>query len=123
MAGVFALGNTPRGSKDPFGLRRAALGVVRILLECELELDLRNIVECAVNLQPGDMDVSRDLFDFIVERLRSFYVDRPDVSAEIFDAVLHADNAGSVLLPDFDQRIQADRQKHAGCRAMLGNFA
>lgn len=107
LAGVFALGKKPGGSKDPFGLRRAALGVVRILLECELELDLRNIVECAVNLQPGDIDVSRDLFDFIVERLRSFYVGQPDVSAEIFDAVLHAGNAGSVLLPDFDQRIQA----------------
>ena len=107
LAGVFALGKKPGGSKDPFGLRRAALGVVRILLECELELDLRNIVECAVNLQPGDMDVRRDLFDFIVERLRSFYVDRPNVSAEIFEAVLHAGNAGRVLLPDFDQRIQA----------------
>ena len=107
LAGVFALGKKPGGSKDPFGLRRAALGVVRILLECELELDLRNIVECAVKLQPGDTDVSRDLFDFIVERLRSFYVDRPDVSAEIFDAVLHAGNAGSLLLPDFDRRIQA----------------
>ena len=111
LAGVFSLGKKPSGSKDPFGLRRAALGVVRILLECELELDLKNIVQCAVNLQPAGKlvsdDVGGDLFDFIVDRLRSFYVDRPDVSTEIFDAVLYADNAGSVLLPDFDKRIKA----------------
>jgi len=111
LAGIFALGKKPGGSKDPFGLRRAALGVVRIMLECGLELELRNIVECAVNLQPADLpggvNVGRDLFDFIVERLRSFYLDRPDVSPEMFDAVLHASNVGNVLLPDFDQRIKA----------------
>jgi glycyl-tRNA synthetase beta chain len=111
LAGVFSIGKKPSGSKDPFGLRRAALGVVRILLECELELDLKSAVQHAVSLQPADQpvkdDVSRELFEFIVDRLRSFYVDRPDVSIEIFDAVLHAENFGSLLLPDFERRIQA----------------
>jgi glycyl-tRNA synthetase beta chain len=111
LAGIFSLGKKPSGSKDPFGLRRAALGIVRILLECQLELDLKNIVQCAVNLQPAGKlasdDVSDALFDFIIDRLRSFYVDRPDVSTEIFEAVLHADNVGGLLLPDFDQRIHA----------------
>ncbi len=111
LAGIFLLGKRPSGSKDPFGLRRAALGIVRILLECNLELDLKSAVQNAVGLQPADKpvddDISRDLLEFIVDRLRSFYVDRPDVSIEIFDAVLHGENSGGLLLPDFEQRIQA----------------
>jgi len=113
LAGVFVLGKKPTGKKDPFALRRAALGVIRILIECGLELDLRSAIELAVRLQPGD-DAPRDavvdaLDDFIADRLRSFYVERPDVSAEMFDAVNNTRDRLNMPLPDFDQRIAAVR--------------
>jgi len=113
LAGVFALGNKPRGNKDPFGLRRAALGVVRILIECRLEIGLLRAVEAAVRLQPiAGLDqntVVGDLYEFIGDRLRSFYVERPGVSAEVFDAVDNVGNREHAPLADFDQRIDAVR--------------
>ena len=111
LAGVFALGKKPSGNKDPFGLRRAALGVVRILLERNLELGLRDLVKHAVALQPVDKLDTEAVVDalhvFVVDRLRSFYVDRPDVSVEMFDAVDNSIGSNNMPLPDFDQRIQA----------------
>jgi glycyl-tRNA synthetase beta chain len=111
LAGVFALGKKPTGSKDPFGLRRAALGVVRILIECELELGLQQAVVAAVKLQPtDDIDegaVARELHGFIRDRLRSFYVEQADVSAEIFEAVDKTPDQDNTPLVDFDQRIAA----------------
>jgi len=111
LAGVFALGKKPTGNKDPFGLRRAALGVVRILIECKLELGLESAVPAAVSLQPvSDPDkatVAEDLLDFIGDRLRSFYLEQPDVSAEVFEAVDKAPGRHHRPLVDFDQRISA----------------
>lgn len=111
LAGVFALGRKPTGSKDPFGLRRAALGVVRILIESKLELSLESAVHAAVSLQPvSDMDkgaVAEDVLGFIGDRLRSFYVEQADVSTEIFEAVDRARDRQHRPLVDFDQRISA----------------
>jgi glycyl-tRNA synthetase beta chain len=111
LAGVFALGKKPSGKKDPFGLRRAALGVVRILIECRLEIGLRSAIEAAVKLQPvaglGTAAVASELFDFVGDRLRSFYVEQPGVSAEVFDAVDKIGGRNSTPLADFDQRIDA----------------
>src|SRR5690606_2894432 len=53
LSGAFALGSKPSGNRDPFGLRRAALGIVRIILEQELELDLVKLIEYAAGLQPA----------------------------------------------------------------------
>ena len=111
LAGVFALGKKPTGSKDPFGLRRAALGVVRILIESKLELSLESAVNAAVSLQPvSDLDkgaVAEDVLGFIGDRLRSFYVEQADVSAEIFEAVDRGHDRQHRPLVDFDQRISA----------------
>lgn len=113
LAGVFALGKKPTGNKDPFGLRRAALGVVRILIECKLEIGLLGAVEAAVQQQPitglDEKAVISALYGFIGDRLRSFYVERPDVSAEIFDSVDKVDGRDNVPLADFDSRISAVR--------------
>jgi glycyl-tRNA synthetase beta chain len=111
LAGVFALGKKPTGNKDPFGLRRAALGVVRILVECRLEIGLLHAVDVAVGLQPVvrlDKEAAIDaLYSFIGDRLRSFYVEQPGVSAEIFDAVHNVRGRSNIPLADFDQRIDA----------------
>ena len=111
LAGVFALGKKPSGNKDPFGLRRAALGVVRILTECNLDLSPADAIREAVALQPiKDVDhdaVTTDLIAYVGDRLRSYYTDRPEVSAEMFDAVAGNGEPGSIPLPDFEQRMRA----------------
>ena len=52
LAGVFSIGKKPSGNRDPFGLRRAALGIVRILVECAIDIDLGKLIEKAVKAQP-----------------------------------------------------------------------
>ena len=109
LAGVFSIGKKPSGNRDPFGLRRAALGVVRILVECGLDLDLKAMITVAVEIQPaGKIDpreVDELLYTFISERLRRFFLDRDsDLETETFDAVLarHPES-----LVDFERRLRA----------------
>jgi glycyl-tRNA synthetase beta chain len=141
LAGIFAIGEKPTGTKDPFGLRRAALGVQRILIEKALDLDLRRYIDlalCGVRADiertgaaaatagtaaqaaqaapatdtPADSTAS-ELYDFLMERLRAYYLDsagapplpgQAAVTTEMFDAVLAA-RPGSPL--DFDARLKA----------------
>ena len=109
LAGVFSLGKKPSGNRDPFGLRRAALGVVRILIECGIDLDLRSLVGEAVTLQPkGKLDagdVAEETHSFITERLRRYFLDGDtSLATETFDAVRA--RAPSSLV-DFQLRLQA----------------
>ena len=89
LCGAFAAGKKPSGNRDPFGLRRAALGFVRIVVEGGLDLDLPELVDAGLALQPAEADggVAGELYDFIVDRLRSWYLDRGLYTAEIFEAV------------------------------------
>jgi hypothetical protein len=79
LAGVFALGKRPTGNKDPFGLRRAALGLLRILVEDGVDLDLPALLARAIALQPAAVKdapvLAAELHDFIVERARAWYLD------------------------------------------------
>ncbi len=97
LAGIFAIGQKPSGTKDPFALRRAAIGVLRILLEKRLDLDLRALVQQALAAQPvANPPAAGEVLDFILERLRAFHVDAAAdgrrtsraVSTEMFDAVI-----------------------------------
>ena len=105
LAGIFAIEQRPTGTKDPFGLRRAALGVLRILLECHLDLDLHQLLREAATLQPiRRAGVADEVYDFIAERLRGVLLERAGTSAEMIDAVL----AGRPHSPlDAEARLQA----------------
>lgn len=105
LAGGFAAGLKPTGNKDPFALRRNALGLARTLLEGGHDLLLHDLVERAVALQPAKAaDVgSYDITRFVYDRLRGYYADR-DVASVQFDAV---ENVAHDSLPDFDHRIKA----------------
>jgi glycyl-tRNA synthetase beta chain len=107
LAGGFMAGLRPTGNKDPFALRRNALGLARTLLEGGHDLMLHGLVERAVALQPVQApDVAAyDITQFVYDRLRGYYGDR-GVTAAQFDAVL---NAVHESLPDFDARVQAVR--------------
>ncbi len=106
IAGLFAIGQPPTGSKDPFALRRSAIGVLRILVERKLNLDLLNCIKVAVEgfgfLQPQD-GVAHEVFDFMLERFRTWYQE-DGISSEIFQSV----HALKPTIPlDFHYRILA----------------
>ena len=111
LAGIFAIGQKPTGTKDPFGLRRAAIGALRILVEKKLDLDLQALVTRAVALQPvANPAAATELWEYIVERLRAYFIDPAsaasvaNVTTEMFDAV-RAANPVSPL--DFAARLGA----------------
>jgi glycyl-tRNA synthetase beta chain len=88
LVGIFAIEQRPTGTKDPFGLRRAALGVLRILLEGRLDLDLFALLEQAAAAQPvRKAGVTDEVYDFIAERLRGLLVEEPGTTPEMLDAV------------------------------------
>ena len=158
LTGIFAIGEKPTGAKDPFGLRRAAIGVLRILIETGLDLDLRRFISRAVELALVDVErvrsaaaarkaaaeaektgagggmapsaqkpgqapkpppspdvIAIEVYDYIMERLRAYYLERSDsaaspsiggaaITTEMFDAAL-ATRPASPL--DFDARLKA----------------
>lgn len=88
LAGQFALGNRPTGDRDPLGLRRAALGVLRILLEAEQSLDLQAAVAAALSQQPvtGETESGDALLSFFADRLRGLLADQ-GIGTDVFEAV------------------------------------
>lgn len=104
LAGIFGIGQKPSGTKDPFALRRAAIGVFRIVLERQIDLDLSEIVGKAVSAQPvKTQDTSGEVLAYLQERMRSFYLE-VGYPAESFEAVLAT---GTTRAIDFDQRMRA----------------
>jgi len=108
LAGIFAIEQRPTGAKDPFGLRRAALGVLRILLEGRLELDLVELLGAAAAAQPVQRPgVADEVYDFIGERLRGLLLEEAGTTVEMLDAVF-ANRPRSPL--DAVTRLQALRE-------------
>lgn len=106
LVGIFGIGMLPTGSKDPYALRRAALGVLRILIEKRLELDMPAILQSAIGLygeRVKQEGLSSQLQDFIFDRLRARYEDE-GIDVAVYQSV-RALNPVSPL--DFDQRVQA----------------
>lgn len=107
LVGAFGINQIPTGDKDPYGLRRAALGVLRILIEGHISLDLRSLIENAIQTYslPLNLDVLK-LLTFMQERLRIWYQEDQGVPADIFASVA----ALSITDPlDLHKRIQAVR--------------
>ena len=105
LAGGFAAGLKPTGNKDPFALRRNALGLARTIIESGFDLDL-GVLLAAANAGLTDKGVQADvaeLTDFIIDRLKGYYADR-GVPATQFNAVAELKPAS---LYDFDRRIDA----------------
>jgi glycyl-tRNA synthetase beta chain len=125
IVGIFAIGQKPSGTKDPFGLRRLALGVLRIVLEKRLELDLAALLGEALELARADIaviaagraqtgrapaaaaagPVAGEVGDYVFERLRAHYLEGDTgISTEMFDAVLDRRPRSPL---DFDARLRA----------------
>ena len=137
LAGIFAIGEKPTGTKDPFGLRRAAIGILRILIEEGLDMDLRRFIDVALDSVRNDIErirntvtagapqrpaptpqaIAADIYDYIMERLRAYYLERVEgavaltgatggatITSEMFDAALAMKPASPL---DFDARLKA----------------
>jgi glycyl-tRNA synthetase beta chain len=107
LVGIFAAGMRPTGNKDPFALRRAALGLVRILLEAPLDVPLSRVLALAANELSRHLAVEPPLLlevrDFVVERLRHYYREQ-GYGAELISAALGSEWD---TLPDLDRRLKA----------------
>ncbi|ENC6659478.1 glycine--tRNA ligase subunit beta [Aeromonas hydrophila] len=106
LAGIFGIGMLPKGDKDPFALRRAAIGALRIMTEKQLDLDLVELVEEAVRVYGDKLTnktVVTDVVDFMLGRFRAAYQDE-GIGADVVLAVL----ARRPTRPlDFDRRVKA----------------
>jgi len=134
LLGIFAIGQKPTGEKDPFALRRAALGTLRILIECKLDLDLTDLLGYAAQAYGKQLDGTKaidDVIGFMLDRLKVYYtsqvIDGQKISVDVYDAVM-------VLKPtrpmDFDKRIHAvndfrkldEAQSLAAANKRIGNI-
>ena len=143
LAGIFAVGMKPTGNKDPFALRRAALGLARTLIEGGMKIDvvaqLREAVDLVVDqatshasAQPRALKVESreslvaELYEFILDRLRGYYTDL-GIGSEAFEAVRALAPAD---LTDFDRRLRAvvefarlpEAQALAAANKRIGNI-
>jgi len=107
LVGIFAAGLRPSGNKDPFALRRAALGLVRILLEADLDVPLNRVLALAANELASQLPVDPALLvevrEFVVERLRHYFREQ-GYGAELISAALASDWD---TLPDLAQRLES----------------
>lgn len=106
LLGIFAIGQAPSGDKDPYALRRAALGIVRILIECKLNLDLYELLTVTAEQFDKSIKASAAVvqcFDFMLERLKVYYTSQ-DISVDVFESV-RSQRPTEPL--DFDARVNA----------------
>ena len=106
LVGIFGINMLPKGDKDPFGLRRAAIGLVRIVLENNLSFNFVKVIEEACNILDDKVkakDTKDQVVNFVYNRLKAYYQDQ-NIEASIFLAVL---STAPVDLLDVDKRVKA----------------
>ncbi|MEO8459390.1 MAG: glycine--tRNA ligase subunit beta [Dokdonella sp.] len=149
LVGIFAVGMKPSGNKDPFALRRAALGLARTLIEGDLDLDLKAHITEALELIPETAlvagkpkskdgkspafdagqrrtELAEDVHEFILDRLKGYYADQ-EIGSEAFEAVRVLPPSSLV---DFDRRLRAvvlfarlpEAQALAAANKRIGNI-
>jgi len=109
LFGIFAIGQLPSGDKDPFALRRTALGALRIIIERRLPLDLVNLLNEASKLyhKHNNLNIKENVagqvYEFMMERLRVYYTEA-GIEHDVFEAVLSRKPTRPC---DFDSRLRA----------------
>ncbi|MDP6973562.1 MAG: glycine--tRNA ligase subunit beta [Gammaproteobacteria bacterium] len=119
ITGIYGIGNGPTGSKDPYALRRLALGLLRILVEKKQDLNLIELIDSSLNLHSKvvNRDISNEIYKFMMERLKAYYKES-HVDGNVFEAVL-AVSPESPL--DFHLRIEALNEfiQHSESRSLI----
>ncbi len=106
LVGIFGIGQRPTGDKDPFALRRATIGILSILVNNKLDIDLKALIELSI-AQHGDLPkaegLADDVLNYMLDRFRAWY-QTEGIAAEIFLAVRARPVSNAY---DFDRRVQA----------------
>ncbi|SMN14463.1 Glycyl-tRNA synthetase beta chain [uncultured Candidatus Thioglobus sp.] len=89
ITGIYGIGQGPTGSKDPYALRRMALGLLRMMVEGKLKLDLKTLIKHSLELHSSEVNIDSadDIYKFMMDRLRAYYKEKK-VSGKAFEAVL-----------------------------------
>lgn len=106
LAGIFGINQPPKSDKDPFALRRAAIGVIRIIVEKKLKLDLAWLIKIAVEEYADKLtnkDTAEQVLDFFFARFRAWYQDQ-NISVDVIQSVLERKPTSPT---DFDDRVKA----------------
>lgn len=103
ICAVFAAGKKPTGSSDPLGVRRAALGIIKTILEHDLKLDLSEIIKNSIELLPVKADIQKDVEEFFVQRLIIFL--NSDYSKNTLEACSEKNPCNDLC--DYLQRVKA----------------
>ncbi|NQZ81437.1 MAG: glycine--tRNA ligase subunit beta [Colwellia sp.] len=129
LVGIFGINQQPKGDKDPFALRRAAIGLIRIIIEKELNLDIKDLLMKSTELYGDKLTnekVLEQVIEFVLGRYRAYYQEK-NISVDVIQAVL----AKSPMEPlDFDKRIKAvsyfkgltEAQNLAAANKRVGNI-
>jgi glycyl-tRNA synthetase beta chain len=110
LIGIFGIGQSPTGDKDPFGLRRAAISILRIIIESDLDLNLRQLLEKAEAAHSNiTAKTSEQVYDFMLERLRAYYYEQ-NVNLDSIEAVLSCRPSSPLDIAGRIHGIEAFRQ-------------
>lgn len=105
ITGIYGIGQGPTGSKDPYALRRMALGLLRIMVEAKLQLNLKDLIQYSLSLHTDEVNRNSesDIYQFMMDRLRAYY-NELNINTRAFESVL----AVSPESPyDFHLRVEA----------------
>ncbi len=106
LTGIFGINQIPKGDKDPFGLRRAAIGLIRIIIEKDLNLDIKPIIDYAISLYGDKLTnpkTAQDVWEYISARFKAYYAEQ-NITTDVVQAVL----ATSITnIYDFNKRVLA----------------
>jgi glycyl-tRNA synthetase beta chain len=111
IVGIYGIGQKPTGSKDPYALKRAGLGLLRMMIESKSQLDLLALVRKSAELYEFNDVLALEICDFIAERLSAYYQEQ-NIEKNIARAVLHSTDDGiqipkNYIVYDWHLRIQA----------------
>ena len=107
LVGIFGINKIPKGDKDPFALRRSAIGILRILVAFEVNVGLNDIVQKVIALFDDKLkntDLQNQVVSFLLDRLKPFYADK-QISGDVLASVLVCEQSAS--LSDINQRVMA----------------
>ncbi|MEW6997514.1 glycine--tRNA ligase subunit beta [Colwelliaceae bacterium BS250] len=106
LVGIFGINQAPKGDKDPFALRRAAIGMIRIIIEKQLPLDITDLLAVSIESygdKLSNANTANDVINFVMGRFRAYYQEQ-GISVDVIQAVL----ANKPTAPlDFEQRVKA----------------
>jgi len=106
LVGIFGINQAPKGDKDPFALRRAAIGLIRIIIEKDLNLDIEVLIHKSIEAfsdKLSNENTAVNVIDFVMGRFRAYYLEK-DINIDVIQAVLAKKPTAPL---DFDKRIKA----------------